>query len=95
VHHDPMDGRGWRCDRSQRADAGATEAVGGGILVAVPEDGRRRLERRERFAERRGLRSRANDGRRVLLGFLCSIGRAPFGLIDGLIWPKTGYASID
>jgi hypothetical protein len=21
--------------------------------------------------------------------------RAPFGLIDGLIWPKTGYASID
>ena len=54
-----------------------------------------RLERRERFAGRRGLRSRANDGRRVLLGFLCSRERAPFGLIDGLIWPKTRYASID
>jgi len=33
--------------------------------------------------------------RRVLLGFLCSRERAPFGLIDGLIWPKTRYASID
>jgi hypothetical protein len=90
-----MDRRGWRCDWSQRADAGAPEAVDGGILVAVPEGGRQRLEKRERFAGRPGLRSRANDGRRVLLGFLCSRERAPFGLIDGLIWPKTRYASID
>jgi hypothetical protein len=32
--------------------------------------------------------------RRFSLGLLCSVARYPYGLLNGLIWPKDGYASI-
>jgi hypothetical protein len=62
-----------------------------GVLFREPGA---RLEESEQFARCR-VCGRADDDRRVLHGFLCSRERAPFGLIDGLIWPKTRYASID
>jgi hypothetical protein len=77
-----------------RADAGATEVVGGAFWPPVSGLGRHWTTKSERFCPLPGLRSRAMMIASPPWVSLFQ-GARKFGLIDGLIWPKTGFASID